>query len=130
MGTISNLNYTQKKALRNLYANYKSVREDCETQEERKVAIDEINAEYEREYQPLTGKPIFDIEGIIYSPNQRKFIEDAEAEGLEIDYGYGGRGMYGDVCPSVRCDSHNDLTTKAKTEIDSMGMGIVIYAQY
>ena len=127
------LNSTQKRELRKLYANYKSLKVDeSTTREEVKQAKDEYQAEFTEKFPDLAKLGSLGMldEELIYSKKQLKFIQDAEDEGLEVDYTYSGRGMYGDYCPAVRCDSHNDLTTKAKTRIDSMGRGIVIYAEY
>ena len=112
----------EKKELRSLYAYYKS----AESREER----EECSQDFKEKF-PNVDLHISDLPEYIYSQNQLTFIEDAEnTTCYEIDYGYSGRGMYGDVCPCIRCESHNDLTTTAKTQIDSMGLGIVIYAQY
>ena len=116
-----NLTSQDKKDLRQFYAYYKS----AENNQERR----ELSADFNEKY-PHLELHILDLPEHIYSANQLKFIEDAEETCFEIDYGYSGRGMYGDVCPCIRCESHNDLSTTAKTTIDSMGLGIVIYAQF
>jgi hypothetical protein len=121
METKINFTSAEKKDLRKWYAHYKS----AENKQERL----EVSSDFQKEYSQLELN-IFDLPEHIYSSNQLIFIEDAENSCLEIDYGYSGRGMYGDVCPCVRCDSHNDLKTTADTRIDSMGLGIVIYAQF
>lgn len=59
--------------------------------------------------------------------NQRVFVEDAEAEGLEVDYDYSGRGMYGRTCPAVRLKQYESFETSADCSQDSMGMGTVMY---
>jgi hypothetical protein len=118
-----------KKQLKELYAHYKSIkREDYDDR-------DEFRADYKEAYADLTKAmevhgiaDEYDLLKVIYTPNQLQFIEDAESECLEVDYTYSGRCMYGDTCPAVRVDSHNDLKTKANTSIDGMGLGIVIYA--
>lgn len=137
------LTYSQKKELRELYYFYQDSlnnRVDF-TAEERKENKATTIKDFKEKF-PAVVKSICDdyktdednaiqyLDKLIYSDNQRRFIADAEDEGLDIDYGYSGRGMYGDYCPAVRCDSHNDLHTKANTKIDSMGKGIVIYAEY
>lgn len=104
----------EKKDLRRLYGSYKNGFNGA-------AFVNKINE---------LGINKVSIEPLIYSKNQLLFIKDAQDTDYEIDYGYSGRGMYGDCCPAIRCDSHNDITTKAKTQIDSMGKGIVIYAQY
>lgn len=119
MQEIIYLRSEQKRELRQLYA-----------------AL--IHGSYYKEYQKeiatkfpeLADVPTFELPELIYSKNQLQFIADAEEANMVIDYGYSGRGMFGDYCPAVRCNSHNDFHTKAKTQIDSMGLGIVIYAQY
>ncbi len=61
--------------------------------------------------------------------NQELFIHDAESDGLKI-HEYTGRGMYGVYCPAVHVeDAVNDLTTRAKVQIDNLGKGFVIYCQ-
>lgn len=111
----------EKRELRKLYSYYKS----AESREERL----ECSQEFKENYGG-TDLHISELPEYIYSPNQLAFIEDAQDTCYEIDYGYSGRGMYGDVCPCIICESHNDITTAAKTQIDSMGLGIVIYAQF
>ena len=64
------------------------------------------------------------------SANQKKFVKDAENQGLDVCYDYSGRGMYGKECPAVNLDRHGKFNTKADTREDSMGLGSVIYAQY
>lgn len=64
------------------------------------------------------------------SANQKLFVKDAERAGLEVDYSYSGRGMYGKTCPSVNVDRLGEFGTRAKTQSDSMGLGYVIYARY
>ena len=128
----------EKSKLRQIYGYYKSLKmcdgdyQMFETKEELKEARAKVLNDFENEYPKLKEKGI-GINGLpehIYSENQLQFIEDAEQTEFDIDYSYSGRGMYGDVCPCIRCDSHNDLKTKANTVMDSMGKGIVIYAQY
>jgi hypothetical protein len=63
------------------------------------------------------------------SENQRQFVREAQAQGIEVDYDYSGRGMFGKTCPAVRVDRITDLATKAEVCCDSMGMGYVIYAR-
>jgi hypothetical protein len=64
------------------------------------------------------------------SENQQLFVEDAEAQGHEVDYAYSGRGMYGRCCPAVTVDRAGTFGTKAETLSDSMGLGFVVYARY
>ncbi len=63
-----------------------------------------------------------------YSENQQKFVDDAEEQGLEVRR-YSGRGMFGRECPAITVDYIGEFATKARTRSDSMGLGIVIYAQ-
>ena len=121
METKINLTSSEKQDLRKWYAYYKS----AETRREQL----EVSSDFQKEFSHLELN-IFDLPEHIYSSNQLIFIEDAENKGYEIDYGYSGRGMYGDVCPCIHCESHNDLKTTADTRMDSMGLGIVIYAQF
>lgn len=63
--------------------------------------------------------------------NQFQFVVEAEEQGLEVDYHYSGRGMYGRYCPAVRID--NDELTRVKFTADvwrdNMGLGWVLYAR-
>lgn len=63
------------------------------------------------------------------SANQKKFVDDAETQGVEVDYTYSGRGMFGKCCPGVRLDDVGGFGTKAHTSSDSMGLGFVVYAR-
>ena len=115
-----------KKLLRSCYAWLKELRvRDFDTRTEylteRLRMQTEINALFAVQHT--------DIPKIIYSNNQLQFIDDAENCGLDIDYGYSGRGMFGDTCPAVRIDHPSEITTKAKWVMDSMGLGVVVYAQ-
>ncbi len=62
------------------------------------------------------------------TPNQQRFVRDAEDQGFDVDYGYSGRFMYGQTCPAVRVDSVGEFGTKAATRWDNMGLGFVVYA--
>ena len=64
------------------------------------------------------------------SDNQQQFVQDALDQGLEVDYGYSGRGMYGATCPAVRVKNIFSFNTSAGAKSDQMGKGYVIYAQY
>lgn len=116
-----------KKALRSRYAWLKGLR----------LRDFDSRAEYnfERERLKTELKALFNLETVseiaemIYSKNQLQFIEDAENCGLDIDYGYSGRGMYGDTCPAVRIDHPSEITTTAKWVMDGMGLGVVVYAE-
>ncbi len=63
------------------------------------------------------------------SPNQVQFITDALSCNLEV-VAYSGRGMYGTHCPSVRVDHASELRTTVRYQQDSMGLGMVFYAQH
>lgn len=62
------------------------------------------------------------------SDNQRQFVEDAMAQGFEVNYDYSGRGMLGRRCPAIRLDRYTDFDTSADFSRDSLGMGKVYYA--
>lgn len=62
------------------------------------------------------------------SENQEQFVRDARNAGLEIDFTYSGRGMYGKECPSVVVDDYGKFSTSAETQSDQMGLSVVIYA--
>ncbi|XHX80853.1 MAG: hypothetical protein RBJ76_13240 [Stenomitos frigidus ULC029] len=64
------------------------------------------------------------------SENQALFVKEAMLQDMAINYSYSGRGMYGDVCPSVSVDDGDDFVTTAATAQDGMGQGIVIYARH
>lgn len=64
------------------------------------------------------------------SENQQRFVDDAYAKGLEVDFGYSGRGMmFGRCCPAVVVDGPAVFSTEANTCHDNMGKDIVIYAK-
>jgi hypothetical protein len=63
------------------------------------------------------------------SDNQKQFVRDAEEQGLEINWDYSGRGMFGKCCPAVMVDGLGEFHTTANYESDSMGLGFVIYAR-
>lgn len=77
------------------------------------------------EFAYLWGDCEYDL-----SDNQKMFCIDAEAESLDIDFSYSGRGMMGKQCPCVRLDREETFKTDARTMEDSMGLGYVVYAQY
>lgn len=131
MKTIT-LNFEQKKQLRELYGRYKSIkRKDYETREETIQARMEVKQEYTDSFSELKAAEISinDLPEYIYSKNQLLFIEDCEEQGLDVDFSYSGRGMFGNCCPAVRVYSHNDIKTKADTTMDSMGKGLVVYCE-
>jgi hypothetical protein len=63
------------------------------------------------------------------SPNQQQFVSDALEQGLEVNYEYSGRGMYGRRCPAVTVASPSEFRTTAATDWDSLGFGFVVYAR-
>ena len=64
------------------------------------------------------------------SANQQQFVDDAEANGHEVEYDYSGRGMYGRECPAVRLGpGEMGFSTDASYNTDSMGLGSIVYAQ-
>lgn len=67
--------------------------------------------------------------GYPLSENQLRFCIDADEQGFELSYTYSGRGMFGKTCPSVKAENEAELETSAKTKEDSLGLGIIIYAQ-
>lgn len=66
------------------------------------------------------------------SKNQKAFVRAAEKQGYEVDYGYSGRGMYGETCPAIRAGSALEFRRpkSASLSMDSMGRGLVIYASH
>lgn len=62
------------------------------------------------------------------SENQQEFVRDAESQGLDVDYTYSGRFMYGQRCPCVKVDNVHSLKTDANVSVDSLGLGFVVYA--
>lgn len=119
MVSLSNID---KKELRKIYAEYKSCRNSAERSE--------VIAEMDKNFPTLVENniSIHDLPEHIYSENQRQFIEDCEND-FEIDYSYSGCGMFGDVCPAIRCERNEHPASKAKYVHDSMGLGMVYYAQ-
>jgi len=69
-----------------------------------------------------------DLEKRMLSDNQEQFVQDALAQGLEVNYDYSGRGMYGRTCPSVKLDRYDHFDSDTSYSKDSLGMGIVYYA--
>ncbi len=64
------------------------------------------------------------------STNQRIFIHDAEQCGLDIDYGYSGKYMYGRCCPAVYVGNFDELETVSVVCVDNNGLGLVVYAMF
>lgn len=118
-------NKTKIKA-KELYGYYMGTsRSDFETYEEyvqeKKDLIEELKA--------LGVEDVCDAEELLYSENQRQFIEDARNQGLEVEFDYSGRGMYGETCPSVCLERGENMKTMSNYETDSMGLGSVAYAR-
>ncbi len=67
--------------------------------------------------------------GYPLSENQLRFCIDADEQGFELNYTYSGRGMFGKTCPSTKPEDGAELETSAKIKKDSLGLGIIIYAQ-
>lgn len=118
---------TKKKA-KELYGYYKGTqRSDFETHEEYAQEKKDLT----NELKALLGiESVYDAEELLYSENQRQFIEDARSNGLEVRYDYSGRVMYGETCPAVYLDRYENMRTMAKYQTDSLGLGSVAYAQY
>lgn len=57
---------------------------------------------------------------------QKRFVRKARREGLRIDYGYSGRGMFGAKCPAVTVDYIGSFSFKGARS-DNMGRSFVIY---
>jgi hypothetical protein len=138
METKEKLTYTEKQSLRRLYAEYREIKFFDEFGERNYDTLEEVNqARAEVKALMLKAAPAlgedFNVRYIpeaIYSANQLRFIEEAEDDSLDIDYGYSGRGMFGDCCPSVTVGHTSDFSTSAKYQTDSMGLDIVMYAQH
>lgn len=76
---------------------------------------------------PADFNMVFDqIDPDKLTDNQKLFIKDAEEDNFEV-YEYTGRSMYGIYCPAVNVDDPSDLTTRAKTKVDNLGKGYVVY---
>lgn len=67
--------------------------------------------------------------GYKLSDNQILFCKDADDQGHDIYFNYSGRAMFSKVCPAVNLESRDELETTSKIKEDSMGKGIVLYAQ-
>lgn len=129
---MTNLTYQQKVLLRQKFGLLESIeRSDYDTNDEylkdKEQTKDELHTMCKE--MGLTNDEISNLPLHIYSKNQLQFIEDCEDARGDLHFDYSGRGMFGDCCPALYCESHNDITTTAKTVIDNMGLGIVIYAK-
>ena len=66
--------------------------------------------------------------GYKLTERQIDFVENAETEGLTVDYNYSGRFMRGVECPSVNVDYLSDFPhAERHYATDSMGLGHVVY---
>lgn len=93
----------------------------------------------EKDYESLQDV-VFEIQHItnkaqtlmddFWSDNQKQFIDDALQQGLEVDYSYSGRCMYGETCPSVRVDCVTELNSESNYKWDQMGLGYVLYCSH
>jgi hypothetical protein len=99
---------------------------DTQDPDESESYLNEVQAELEEFGLDTIG----DVEDLVYSDNQKLFILDMLSQGVDVDPTYSGRGMYGRVCPSVRMDYEGEYPTSANVVVDSMGRGVVVYAQY
>lgn len=68
--------------------------------------------------------------GYPLTENQKAFIRAAKRRGLEVDYTYSGRCMFGARCPSVTLDRGEVFQPRAQHSRDSLGLGSVVYAPY
>jgi hypothetical protein len=138
--TTMQLTTKQKQTLRKFYGEFKAIKMYDGSQKvyENRQEMFECKKEhlkyYTEEHPDLaeffTFETIPTIPELAYSENQLKFIEEADEQGLDIDYDYSGRGMYGDSCPSVTVEHTSDFKVTANYRTDSMGMDVVMYAQY
>lgn len=118
------MEYSKLKRLKKIFSEYQQALEEKDADWR-----EEIVNSFRKEFPEMSDKKISDLPKLIYSNNQLLFIKDMEENGYEIDYNYSGRGMFGETCPSVVTDDNN-LPTKAKLQVDSMGLSRVFYAQY
>lgn len=133
METTINLTHEQTRKLKNLYNEYQApVNDEDLSYKEVNEIRDECEEAFRQQFPDLAaaGYKLMSSADLIYSKNQLQFIEDAQDASLDIDYSYSGRGMYGDSCPAVRVDYVGDFDTSANVHVDSMGLGVVIYARY
>lgn len=92
---------------------------------ENMLTEEKFTAEDFKEYEHLWRDAGYEL-----SDNQKMFCIDVDNAGIgDIDFTYSGRGMYGKCCPSIDVDSESDVKTDASYRTDSMGRGIVMYAQ-
>lgn len=82
-----------------------------------------MSAEAETELEDL----LKDVEYKL-TDNQREFAIAALDAGLEINFDYSGRNMYGRECPSVVVPNLKAFHPSAEHKTDNMGYDYVIYA--
>jgi hypothetical protein len=61
------------------------------------------------------------------SGSQATFVDLALQLGLDVDYDYSGRGMYGATCPAVRVEYLHEFPMHTEYHTDGMGLGHVVY---
>lgn len=92
-------------------------------------AVDAILNEEDDEEDVEDRREEFEAEaGYPLSDNQLRFCVDCEEQGLELNYTYSGRAMYGEQCPSVVGTQGPE--TKADYLTDNMGREFVYYARF
>jgi hypothetical protein len=64
------------------------------------------------------------------SINQLRFVKDAYRAGLQVNFNYSGRGMFGGTCPAVVVEDITDFSTIANVRTDNMGHDYVVYARF
>lgn len=120
--------YAAKKLLTSRFSWFKSLRRaDYDSREEFLDEKETLMAELKALFNV---EDVAEIPQLVYSKNQLQFIEDAQNCGLNVNYGYSGRGMFGNICPSVTVDNLNELPTTAKWEWDNMGLSYVMYPKF
>ena len=62
--------------------------------------------------------------------NQKQFFIEALRSGLDVDFTYSGKHMYGRTCPAVFVDNFHELKTGAVVCVDNLGLGYVVYAMF
>lgn len=131
------LNQQEKQELRKIYGNYMNTLNNVDEYEydedtiSRQDQLDAIKEKYKKQFPTIEAEiSIENLDELVYSENQLKFIDEMLSEWRDIDYLYSGRGMYGDVCPAVRINDGSEPEIEADVCRDSMGMGYVLYARY
>ena len=60
---------------------------------------------------------------------QKSFVKKCKKAGLEVDYTYSGRGMFGATCPSVVCKLEEFPGNPHIYSVDNMGLDYVVYCR-